>query len=58
METSGRAQSEKAMILIPAAVLFFMVLVITGGPTQFVRLLNNELIKVVSVLSNWVSRWV
>ena len=43
MQTSGRGSSEKAMIIIPAVVLLFVMVVVTGGPVQFIRFLNNEL---------------
>jgi len=57
MQTSGRQRSEKAMIIIPAVVLVFMVMVITGGPKQFIRLLNFELRELASLIGGVASAW-
>ncbi len=57
MEKTGRGSSEKAMIIIPVAVLFFAVMVVSGGPTQFIRLVNTELRHVSAVIGGWVSFW-
>ena len=57
MEKTGRGASEKAMIIIPAAVLFFTVMVVSGGPTQFIRLVNTQLRHVAAVIGGWVSFW-
>ena len=43
METSGRVGSEKLMIIIPGTVLLFVIVIVTGGPTQFLRTVNFEL---------------
>jgi hypothetical protein len=57
MEKTGRGASEKAMIIIPAGVLLFVVMIVTGGPVQFVRVMNFELRKMSSVIGSWVSFW-
>ena len=57
METSGRGQSEKAMIIIPAGVLLWAIVVMAGGPGQFVRLLNGELREMAQTVAGWVSVW-
>ena len=57
METSGRGRSEKAMIIIPAGVLLWAIVVIAGGPSQFVQVLNGELRNVSAVISGWVGAW-
>ncbi len=57
MQTSGRGSSEKAMIIIPAIVLLFVMVVVTGGPVQFVRFLNNELREVSNGIQGMMSRW-
>ncbi len=57
MEKTGRGASEKAMIIIPAAVLFFVVMAVSGGPIQFIRVVNTELRHVSSVIGGWVSFW-
>ena len=60
METSGRGQSEKAMIIIPAGVLLWaivVIVVVAGGPGQFVRLLNGELREMAQTVAGWVSVW-
>ena len=45
------------MIIIPAGVLLFVVMIVTGGPVQFVRVMNFELRKMSSVIGSWVSFW-
>ncbi len=57
MEKSGRGASEKAMIIIPAGVLLFVIMIVTGGPVQFVRVVNFELRQVSAAIGNWVSFW-
>ena len=57
MQTSGRGRSEKAMIIIPAGILLWAIVVIAGGPTQFVRMLNTELRNMSTTIGNWVSLW-
>lgn len=54
MQTSGRGRSEKAMIVIPAGVLLWAVVVVAGGPTQFIRLLNSQLSAMSSTIGSWV----
>ena len=57
MQTSGRGRSEKAMIVIPAGVLLWAVVVVAGGPTQFIRLLNSQLSAMSSTIGSWVGIW-
>lgn len=57
METSGRGHSEKAMIIIPAGVLLWAIIVVAGGPSQFLGLLNSQLRNVAGVISGWVGVW-
>ncbi len=57
METSGRVGNEKLLIIFPAAVGLFVIIVVTGGPRQFVRLLNLELGRLFSVVSTWAGTW-
>ena len=57
MEKSGRGASEKAMIIIPAGVLLFVIMIVTGGPVHFVRVANSELRQVSAAIGNWVSFW-
>ena len=57
METSGRGKSEKAMIIIPAGVLVWAIVVVTGGPSQFIRVLNSELRDVSIMITGWVGAW-
>jgi len=57
METSGRGKSEKAMIIIPAGVLLWAIVVVAGGPSQFIQVLNTELRGVAAVITGWVSAW-
>ena len=57
MKKTGRGASEKAMIIIPAGVLLFVVMLVTGGPVQFVRIVNSELRQVSNVIGDWVSLW-
>ena len=57
MQTSGRGRSEKAMIVIPAGVLLWAIVVVAGGPTQFLGLLNSQLREMSSTIGGWVSIW-
>ena len=57
METSGRVGSEKLMIIIPGTVLLFVIVIVTGGPTQFLRTVNFELGQIIAFLRNWVFTW-
>ncbi len=57
METSGRVGNEKLLIIFPAAVLVFVTVFVTGGPSQFFRLLNSELGKLFDVISAWAGTW-
>jgi hypothetical protein len=57
METSGRGRSEKAMIIIPAGVLLWAIVVVAGGPSQFIRVLNGELRNVSTMITGWVGAW-
>ena len=57
METSGRGKSEKAMIIIPGAVLLWAIVVVAGGPTHFLRMLNAELRDFATVIGGFVSSW-
>lgn len=57
MQTSGRGRSEKAMIVIPAGVLLWAIVVVTGGPTQFIRVLNSQLRDMSGTIGSWVSLW-
>lgn len=57
MEASGRGRSEKAMIIIPAAVLLWAIIIVAGGPGQFLGLLNNELRQMAQTIGGWVSTW-
>lgn len=45
------------MIIIPAVVLVWVIVVLAGGPTQFVSALNDELINISNVMTNWVNTW-
>lgn len=45
------------MIIIPAVVLLFVMVVVTGGPVQFIRFLNNELREVSNGIQGMMSRW-
>lgn len=57
MQTSGRWQSEKAMIIIPMGVLLWAIVVVAGGPSQFLGMLNSELRQVAQAIVGWVSIW-
>ena len=57
MQTSGRGKSEKAMIIIPAGILLWAIIVVAGGPNQFVRGLNGELRGVAQTVAGWVGAW-
>lgn len=57
MQTSGRGKSEKAMIIIPVGVLLWAILVVSGGPGQFVGMLNGELRRISQTIAGWVSVW-
>ena len=45
------------MIVIPAGVLLWAVVVVAGGPTQFIRLLNSQLSAMSSTIGSWVGIW-
>ena len=57
MQTSGRGRSEKAMIIIPAGVLLWAIVVVAGGPSQFLRLLNTQLRDVAGFIAGWIGVW-
>ena len=57
MQTSGRGQTEKAMIIIPMGVLLWAIVVVAGGPSQFLGMLNGELRGVAQAIIGWVSLW-
>ena len=57
METSGRGRSEKAMIIIPALVGLFAIMIVAGGPVQFVRLVNDELRELSNALVGVLESW-
>lgn len=45
------------MIVIPAGVLLWAIVVVTGGPTQFIRVLNSQLRDMSGTIGSWVSLW-
>lgn len=45
------------MIIIPAGVLLWAIIVVAGGPSQFLRVLNSQLRDVGGVIAGWVGVW-
>lgn len=45
------------MIIIPAGVLLWAIVVVAGGPNQFIRVLNTELRGVSAMITGWVGAW-
>ena len=45
------------MIIIPMGVLLWAIVVVAGGPSQFLGMLNSELRQVAQAIVGWVSIW-
>ena len=45
------------MIIIPAGVLLWAIIVVAGGPSQFLRLLNGQLRDVAGGIAGWIGVW-
>ena len=43
------------MIIIPMGVLLWAIVVVTGGPSQFLGMLNHELREMAQTIGGWVS---